>query len=216
MTDQTSKVVKAVSDARTIGFNDGLGQQVDELRQRYDGLETDINLHEQKLDAKTEQYVAKLADLDQVGRYLQRYTTTVNQQLVPVLRAVVGQIEQGITHHTDEVTKDVYQEMKKVTGKSMSDVIKTTTYQELQKARTDTQQASLSAKLSAKVSQEEVSKMNVLFQDFKNFVMTTFVELLVLMTIVLATPGKIKWISLAVGLICCGLFYWRWHKEKEE
>ena len=44
MKDQSSKVVKAVADARAIGYSDGLVGRVDAMEQKVGGLEADINL----------------------------------------------------------------------------------------------------------------------------------------------------------------------------
>ena len=59
-----------MSDAQAIGYSDGLVDRVDTLTQKVNGLEADINLREQNLDQKTQECVAKVADLNQVGKYL--------------------------------------------------------------------------------------------------------------------------------------------------
>lgn len=123
--DQTSKVTQTVTDAHDIGYGDGLGKRVDALSQKYDGLETNINLRENRLDQKTQQYIAKLADLNQIGRYLQTYTKTINQQQVPVMRQLILAMQQGITIDTSNVTKSVYQEFQALTGHTIQEVIKT-------------------------------------------------------------------------------------------
>ena len=117
--DQNDNVLKAVSDAQAVGYADGLVDRVDSLEQKVDGLESDINLREQNLDQKTQECVAKAADLYQVGKYLEHYTQTVNNRLVPTLRNLILSIRNGITHHTSEVTNDVYQHFQDDTGKTM-------------------------------------------------------------------------------------------------
>ena len=104
---QNSNVLKVVSDAQTIGYSDGLVDRVDTLTQKADGLEADINLRKQNLDQKTQECVTKVADLNQVGKYLEHYTQTVNNRLLPTLRNLILTIRGGITHHTEEVTNDV-------------------------------------------------------------------------------------------------------------
>ena len=87
--DQNSDVLKAVSDAQAIGYSDGLVDRVDSLEQKVDGLESDINLREQNLDQKTQECIAKAADLNEAGKYLEHYTQTVNNRLVPTLRNLI-------------------------------------------------------------------------------------------------------------------------------
>lgn len=56
--------MKAVADARAIGYADGIVDRVDAIDQKMQGLEADINLREQNLDQKTQECVAKVADLN--------------------------------------------------------------------------------------------------------------------------------------------------------
>ena len=171
MKDQNDNVLKAVSDAQAVGYADGLVDRVDSLEQKMDGLETNINLREQNLDQKTQEYVAKAADLDQVGKYLEHYTQTVNNRLVPTLRNLILSIRNGITHHTSEVTNDVYQQFQNDTGKTIDEVVKSTVNQRFKQDREDAQQASLSARMSAKVSQQNVDKMSIVLDTFLKFIM---------------------------------------------
>src|SRR5699024_1636425 len=113
--DQNDNVLKAVSDAQAVGYADGLVDRVDSLEQKVDGLESDINLREKNLDQKTQECIAKAADLNEVGKYLEHYTQTVNNRLVPTLRNLILTIRGGITHHTSDVARDVYQCFKQDT-----------------------------------------------------------------------------------------------------
>ncbi|WP_295730455.1 hypothetical protein [uncultured Limosilactobacillus sp.] len=198
LADQTSKLTDAVSDARDIGFNDGLGDRVDALAQKYDGLETNINLRERKMDAKTQQYIAKLADLDQVGRYLERYTKTVNDNLVPTLRQLIYRFKGGLTIHTSQVTSDVYQQLQQDTGLSVDQIIATVVSQQFKQDRKDAQEASLGAKLAAKASQKSADQLS---QDMGNCVKCLaglLVEFLIALSVVLAVPG---WWKLGGALV---------------
>ena len=200
LTDQSSKVVNAVSQARDIGFNDGLGKQVDALSQKYDGLETNINLREAKLDKTTQKYFAKLADLNQVGRYLQSYTVVVNEELVPTLRSLILAVQNGITHHTDEVMKDVYRRIQKETGLTVVQIVQKSLAQEFSKQRHDAQEAALGAKLNAEASKENVNQLLQITNAAKWYLTILAFELIFMMTVVLITPGWWK-IVVAVGLI---------------
>lgn len=200
LTDQSSKVVNAVSQARDIGFNDGLGKQVDALSQKYDGLETNINLREAKLDKTTQKYFAKLADLNQVGRYLQSYTVVVNEELVPTLRSLILAVQNGITHHTDEVMKDVYRRIQKETGLTVVQIVQKSLAQEFSKQRHDAQEAALGAKLNAEASKENVNQLLQITNTAKWYLTILAFELIFMMTVVLITPGWWK-IVVAVGLI---------------
>lgn len=178
-----------MSDAQTIGYSDGLVDRVDTLTQKVDGLEADINLREQNLDQKTQECVAKVADLNQVGKYLKPYTQTVNNRLVPTLRNLILTIRGGITHHTEEVTNDVYQHFKDDTGQTIDEVVKSTVNQRFKQDREDAQQASLSAQVSAKASQQNVDAMTVLLDSFVKFMLLIRIEMVIALTVVSITPG---------------------------
>ncbi len=187
--DQNDNVLKAVSDAQAVGYADGLVDRVDSLEQKMDGLETNINLREQNLDQKTQEYVAKATDLDQVGKYLEHYTQTVNNRLVPTLRNLILTIRGGITHHTSDVARDVYQCFKQDTGLTFDEVIKSTVNRQFKQDRKDAQQASLSSRMSAKVSQQNVDKMSIVLDTFLKFIMVVGVEMVILLLSVSLTPG---------------------------
>ena len=118
------------------------------------------------MDDKTQQYIAKMVDMTQVAQYLDRYTKSINRGLVPVLRQLILQVKQGITHHTDEVTKNVYTEMQKITGTSMKGIIEQETYKELRKDADEVHQAKLSAQLAAGVAQNAVNELSPLLSSF--------------------------------------------------
>ncbi|WP_231125084.1 hypothetical protein [Limosilactobacillus reuteri] len=178
-----------MSDAQAVGYADGLVDRVDTLTQKVDGLETDINLREQNLDQKTQECVAKVADLDQVGKYLEHYTQTVNNRLVPTLRNLILAIRGGITHHTEEVTNDVYQHFKDDTGQTIDEVVKSAVNQRFKQDREDARQASLSAQVSAKASQQNVDAMTVLLDSFVKFMLLIRIEMVIALTVVSITPG---------------------------
>ena len=212
--DQNDNVLKAVSDAQSIGYADGLVDRVDSLEQKMDGLETNINLREQNLDQKTQEYVAKAADLDQVGKYLEHYTQTVNNRLVPTLRNLILSIRNGITHHTSEVTNDVYQHFKTETGQTIDEVIKTTVNQQFKQDREKAQQASLSAKLSAQVSQQNVDKITGILSSFMQLLALFGIEMVCLLVVIPLTPGLWK-ISVAISLIIlCGTVDYYLYRKK--
>ena len=178
-----------MSDAQAIGYSDGLVDRVDTLTQKVNGLEADINLQEQNLDQKTQECVAKVADLNQVGKYLKPYTQTVNNRLVPTLRNLILTIRGGIAHHTEEVTNDVYQHFKDDTGQTIDEVVKSTVNQRFKQDREDAQQASLSAQVSAKASQQNVDAMTVLLDSFVKFMLLIGIEMVIALTVVSITPG---------------------------
>lgn len=204
MKDQNDNVLKAVSDAQAVGYADGLVDRVDSLEQKMDGLETNINLREQNLDQKTQEYVAKAADLDQVGKYLEHYTQTVNNRLVPTLRNLILSIRNGITHHTSEVTNDVYQQFQNDTGKTIDEVVKSTVNQRFKQDREDAQQASLSAKLSAQTSQQSIDKITGILSSFMQLLVLFGLEMVCLLVVIPLTPGWWK-VFVAISLIIlCG------------
>ena len=212
--DQNDDVLKAVSDAQAIGYADGLVDRVDSLEQKIDGLEADINLREQNLDEKTQKCIAKAADLNEVGKYLEHYTQTVNNRLVPTLRNLILSIRNGITHHTSEVTNDVYQHFQDDTGKTIDEVVKSTVNQQFKQDREDTQQASLSARMSAKVSQQNVDKMSIVLDTFLKFIMVVGVEMVILLLSVSLTPRWWKLLTFAVLIGVSGIFDYILYRKK--
>ncbi len=212
--DQNSDVLKAVSDAQAIGYSDGLVDRVDTLTQKVDGLESDINLREQNLDQKAQECIAKAVDLDQVGKYLEHYTQMVNNRLVPTLRNLILSIRNGITHHTSEVTNDVCQHFKADTGQTIDEVIKTTINQQFKQDREEAQQASLSSKLSAQVSQQNVDKITGILSSFMQLLALFGIEMVCLLVVIPLTPGLWK-ISVAISLIIlCGTIDYYLYRKK--
>lgn len=212
--DQNSDVLKAVSDAQAIGYSDGLVDRVDSLEQKVDGLESDINLREQNLDQKTQECIAKAADLNEAGKYLEHYTQTVNNRLVPTLRNLILSIQNGITHHTSEVTNDVYQHFQDDTGKTIDEVVKSTVNQQFKQDREDAQQVSLSARMSAKVSQQNVDKMSIVLDTFLKFIMVVGVEMVILLLSVSLTPRWWKLLTFAVLIGVSGIFDYILYRKK--
>lgn len=212
--DQNSDVLKAVSDAQAIGYSDGLVDRVDSLEQKVDVLESDINLREQNLDQKTQECIAKAADLNEVGKYLEHYTQTVNNRLVPTLRNLILAIRNGITHHTSDVAHDVYQCFKQDTGLTFDEVIKSTVNQRFKQDREDTQQASLSAKLSAQTSQQSIDNMAVILDNFVKFIMIIGIEMVTALTIVSLSPGWWKVVTAFVLIVICGWSNAKYYRKK--
>lgn len=187
--DQTSKVVKTVTDAHDIGYGDGLGKRVDALSQKYDGLETNINIRENKLDQKTQQYVAKLADLDQIGKYLQKYTKTINSQQVPVMRQLILAMQEGITVDSSQVTQSVYEEFQRITGETIDSVIKTSVSDGFKKDRHEAQQASSSAQLAADRAEYSVNQLNHYIQQLKRLGYFLIIEAMIAILLLTIVPG---------------------------
>ena len=212
--DQNSDVLKAVSDAQAIGYSDGLVDRVDSLEQKMDGLETNINLREQNLDQKTQECVAKAADLDQVGKYLEHYTQTVNNHLIPTMRKLILAVRNGITHHTEEVTNDVYQSFKKDTNLTLDEVVKSTVNQRFKQDREDAQQASLNAKLSAQASQQNVDDTAVILDSFVKFIMIIGIEMVIALTIVSLTPSWWKAFVTILLIVICGWSDAKYYRKK--
>ena len=211
--DQSSKVVKAVADARAIGYSDGLVGRVDAMEQKVGGLEADINLREQNLDQKTQECIAKVADLDQASKYLENYTQAVNNRLVPTMRNLILAMRNGITHHTEEVTNDVYQQLKKDTGLSVDEIIKTAVSQDFTKERESAEEASASAKLSAKASQQSVRQIATMLGNFMTFLIVFGIELVILVAVVAVTPGWQKLAVAPISLIMCAFFFFFFYKK---
>ena len=212
--DQNDNVLKAVSDAQAVGYADGLVDRVDSLEQKMDGLETNINLREQNLDQKTQEYVAKAADLDQVGKYLEHYTQTVNNRLVPTLRNLILSIRNGITHHTSEVTNDVYQQFQNDTGKTIDEVVKSTVNQRFKQDREDAQQASLSAKLSAQTSQQSIDKITEILSSFMQLLVLFGLEMVCLLVVIPLTPGWWKvFVAISLIILCGTADYYLYRKR---
>ena len=206
-------MVKAVADARAIGYSDGLVGRVDAMDQKISGLEADINLREQNLDQKTQECIAKVADLDQASKYLENYTQVVNDQLVPTMRNLILAMRDGITHHTQEVTNDVYRQLEKDTGLSVKEIIKTAVSQNFANERKSAEEASASAKFSAKASQQSVRQIATMLGNFMTFLIVFGIELVILVAVVAVTPGWQKLAVALISLIMCAFLDWKIYKK---
>lgn len=176
--------MKAVADARAIGYADGIVDRVDAIDQKMQGLEADINLREQNLDQKTQECVAKVADLNQVGKYLERYTQVVNNRLVPTMRNLILAMKNGITHHTEDVAKDVYEQFKMDTNLTVQEVIK-----------------------------QAVSQVSAMLNEFIKFLVLFGIELVILGAIVAVPPGWPKLLAAPIGLLLGGVIDWKIYKN---
>ena len=212
--DQNDNVLKAVSDAQAVGYADGLVDRVDSLEQKVDGLESDINLREKNLDQKTQECIAKAADLNEVGKYLEHYTQIVNNRLVPTLRNLILTIRGGITHHTSDVARDVYQCFKQDTGLTFDEVIRSTVNQRFKQDREDAQQASLSAKLSAQTSQQSIDKITGILSSFMQLLVLFGLEMVCLLVVIPLTPGWWKVLVAISLIILCGTVDYYLYRKK--
>ena len=212
--DQNDNVLKAVSDAQAVGYADGLVDRVDGLEQKVDGLESDINLREQNLDQKTQECIAKAADLNEVGKYLEHYTQTVNNRLVPTLRNLILTIRGGITHHTSDVARDVYQCFKQDTGLTFDEVIRSTVNRRFKQDREDAQQANLSAKLSAQTSQQSIDKITGILSSFMQLLVLFGLEMVCLLVVIPLTPGWWKVLVAISLIILCGTVDYYLYRKK--
>lgn len=213
MADQNSKMNQTINNATQIAYNDGLGKRVDTLQQQTEGMALELDYREQKMDDKTQQYIAKMVDMTQVAQYLDRYTKSINNALVPTLRQLIVQVRQGITHHTNEVTKNVYNEMQEVTGTSMKQLIEQETYKQLQKNTNEVQQAKLSAQLAATVAKNAVEELSTLLSSFKLYLTILLLEFLLIVPLTLVTSGKWKIITMLLLLVIFGLVDYQYLKR---
>ena len=138
---------------------------------------------------------------------------TVNNRLVLTLRNLILTIRGGITHHTEEVTNDVYQHFKDE-GQTIDEVVKSTVNQRFKQDREDAQQASLSAQVSAKASQQNVDAMTVLLDSFVKFMLLIGIEMVIALTAVSLTPGWWKVPVALVLIFACGLSDVKYYQKK--
>lgn len=200
MKDQNSRIADSLKTSHDSGFQEGIVERVDALSQKYLGLEENINIREQELNQKSQTYIAKLVDLNEVGKYLQSYVHTINTQYVPVEQALISAMKRGITIHTDDVAKDILQVFQKATGKSVEQVINDSTYQELERSRHDANQAKLDAVLCARVAKDSLLKCSNLISTFMRYFMFLCLSFLLLIVAVSLTPGlwKVVWGIVAI------------------
>lgn len=208
MADQNSRIIDSLKAAHDGGFQEGIVERVDALSQKYAGLESNINIREQELSQKSQAYIAKLVDLNEVGKYLQSYVHTINTQYVPVEQALISAMKRGITIHTDDVAKDILQVFQKATGKSVEQIINDSTYQELERSRHDANQAKLDSVLCARVSKDTLLKCSNLISAFMRYFVFLYLSFLLLIVAVTLTPGpwKIVWGIVAI-MISLGTNY---------
>lgn len=215
MEDQSSKMDQAISNVTQTAFNDGLGKRVDALQQRTEGMSLELDYREQQMDDKTQQYIAKMVDMTQVAQYLDRYTKSINNGLVPTLRQLILQVQHGITHHTSEVTKNVYDEMQKITGVSMNDLIKQETYKQLRKDADEVHQAKLSARLAAGVAQNAISELSSLLSSFKVYLTILLLEFVFVVPVTLVTPGNWKIMTMLLLIVIFGSIDYQYLKKSK-
>lgn len=196
LTDQTSKVVKAVTEARDIGFNDGLGKRVDDIANQFEGIQ--IDWHNKELNLKDTARENKImnSDFKVAAKHLAANTQTINKNLVPSIQTLTQYLSHGIKYNAGPVAKDLYKIFSAATGKTVDQVISAEVKNKLIDVQSQTNQAKLSAQLSAKVAKEAVSELTNDLYEVKKFANKFLIEFATILGLTIITPGWYKVLTL--------------------
>lgn len=206
MTDQTSKVVKAVTDAKDIGFNEGLGKRVDDIANQFEGIQIDFHNSKLKLTDTARENQIMNADFKNAAKHLEANTQTINKELVPSIRALIQYLEQGIKYNPVPVAKDLYQVFSNATGKTVDQVISTEVKNKLIDVQSETNQAKLNAQLASKTAQNAVSELTNDLYEFKRLANQYIIEFSAILGLTILTPGWYKVLTLIVSTTVSILF----------
>lgn len=213
--DQTSKVVNAVTNAKDIGYNEGLGKRVDDVVNQFEGIK--IDYHNSKLDLNSAARQNKImnADFKNAAKHLEDNTNCINQQLVPTIRQLIGHLAQGIKYQPGPVAKDVSHIFTSTTGKTVDQVISKEVKNKLVDVQADTKQASADAMKYAEIAQASVMQINEDIAEFKQLLQMYLIEFAILLGLVIVTPGWFKIITLMLTVTVILLFN-NWFNNKED
>lgn len=218
MTDQTSKVVKAVTDAKDIGFNEGLGRRVDDIANQFEGIQIDFHNSKLKLTDTARENQIMNTDFKNAAKHLEANTQTINKELVPSIRALIQYLGQGIKYNPVPVAKDLYQVFSNATGKTVDQVISTEIKNKLVDVQVQTQKADLDAKLQAEYVKDVMSELTDVLREFKHelnkLVNQYLIEFVVIFGLTILTPGWYKILTLLFATLISLLFNKRNNMEE--
>lgn len=188
MQDQTSRLIKATTDMRDVAYSKGLTDDITNTRQQVRGIQDRLDNSNRNMGDLARQNDAMAADFKAIGKTLEAVTKSVNTNN----SNLYWLYKNGLTVHTDDVTKSVSEEYKKVTGMSITEVINTNVVQELKKYMLEAKQASKTAERLAQTT-INATKINIeTSKQLNKSINTYLIEFAVILLLTIATPGPFK------------------------
>lgn len=206
MKDQTSKMVQAVTNAKDIGYNEGLGKRVDDIVNQFEGIQ--IDFHNSKINLQDTARANQImnADFKNAAKHLEANTLTINKNLVPSIQTLTQYLINGIKYDPVPVAKDLSQVFTDATGKSVDQVISSEVKNKLIDVQSKTDQAKLSAQLASKTAQNAVSELTNDLYEFKKLANQYLAEFSAILGLTILTPGWYKVLTLIFSTTVSILF----------
>lgn len=215
MKDQTSKMVQAVTNAKDIGYNEGLGKRVDDIVNQFEGIQIDFHNSKLNLQDTARENQIMNADFKNAAKHLEANTQTINKNLVPTIQTLTQHLINGIKYNPGPVAKDLYQIFTTETGKTVDQVISAEIKNKLIDVQSKTNQAMLSAQLASKTARAAVSELTNDLYEFKRLANQYLIEFSTILGLTLLTPGWYKVLTLLFTTTISVLFNKR-NNSKEE
>lgn len=212
---QTSKVIDAVSSAKTIGYNEGLGDRIDDVVNQFEGIKIDYHNSKLNLDSAARQNEIMNADFKNAAKHLETNTNSINQQLVPTIRQLIGYLAQGIRYQPVPVARDIANIFTTATGKTVDQVISKEVKNKLIDVQTDAKQASADAMKYAEIAQASNMQISEDIAELEQLLPMYIIEFAIIVGFTVATPGWFKIITLVLAVIIMLLFN-NWFNNKED
>lgn len=206
MKDQTSKMVQAVTNAKDIGYNEGLGKRVDDIVNQFESIQ--IDFHNSKINLQDTARANQImnADFKNAAKHLEANTLTINKNLVPSIQTLTQYLINGIKYDPVPVAKDLSQVFTDATGKSVDQVISSEVKNKLIDVQSKTDQAKLSAQLASKTAQNAVSELTNDLYEFKKLANQYLAEFSAILGLTILTPGWYKVLTLIFSTTVSILF----------
>lgn len=167
MTDQSHNVVKAVTSAQQLGYNKGLGHQVELMNQVVHSLQKRVDDHNVNVNAAVRENEALNADFKEAGARLAVNTKAINDNLVPTMNKLLTAISHGIYHYSEPISEDVYRTLQKVTGQSVQDLLKNGIYRDLRQSQANAQRSARYSQLYAETARENANHLHAELMDLQ-------------------------------------------------
>lgn len=220
MTDQSHNVVKAVTSAQQLGYNKGLGHQVELLGQVVNSLQKRVDTHNVNVNAVVRENQALNSDFKDAGARLSVNTKAINENLVPTMNKLLTAISRGIYHYSEPISEDVYKTLRKTTGQTVQDILRTEIYRDLRQSQSNAQKAAQYSKLYATTAKENANRLYAqmmdlqeLIKELKHFGWIWLTEFVLVVGSFVLFPGRWKVIVTILLLLVLTGFN-MWHQQE--
>ena len=215
MKDQTSKMVQAVTSAKDIGYNEGLGKRIDDIVNQFEGIQIDFHNSKVNLQDTARENQIMNADFKNAAKHLEANTLTINKKLVPSIQMLTQYLIHGVKYNPVPVAKDLSKVFTDATGKSVDQVISSEVKNKLIDVQSKTDKAKLSAQLASKTAQNAVSELTNDLYNFERLANQYLIEFATILGLTILTPGWYKVLTLLFTTTISVLFNKR-NNSKEQ